>query len=53
MLSVFATLIKVPKAGVEVIAPVKDPRLFNKHNFRTYLLKIKPTIKGISVINMP
>ncbi len=51
--SVLATLIKVPKAGVDVIAPVNEPKLFNKYNFKIYLLKKKPTIKGISVINIP
>ena len=50
--SVFATLINVPKAGVDVIAPVKEPKLFNKYIFKIYLLKKKPTIKGIIVINI-
>ena len=45
--------IKVPKAGVEVIPPQRDPKLFNKLNLSTNLPKINPNIKGIKVIKIP
>ena len=37
----------------EVIAPVKAPKLFNKHIFSTNLLNKKPTINGTNVIIIP
>ena len=45
--------INVPKAGVDVIPPQSDPKLFNKLNLRTYFPNIKPIIKGINVIAIP
>ena len=45
--------INVPSAGVEVIPPQIEPKLFNKLNLSTNFPNIKPNINGIIVITIP
>ena len=51
--SVPDTLIRVPRAGVEVIPPVSDPRLLRRLSFSTYFAKRKPITMGVMVISAP
>ena len=51
--SVPATLISVPRAGVEVMPPVMEPSILRRFSLITRLAIIKPTVIGSRVMITP